>query len=193
MTIIVIIFKSAVFDKMPFRIVTPNVDVYITRFLATLLMHMNLIEDVKQGLNMILYLNTHPEEFSGTFIPLLCGILQFTGGLAAESTNLFMLATRSEVDMCITFFVAFHVLAEIDKIYAESLCSFMLLESVEEPLVYKRRPKDVKFKDRSLMIKASHILYVVLNFLYCTIYYYYAPFAINFVPYFFAGPTIEHH
>ncbi len=75
MTIIVIIFKSAVFDKMPFRIETPNVDVYITRFLATLLMHMNLIEDVKQGLNMILYLNTHPEEFSSTLIPFLCGFL----------------------------------------------------------------------------------------------------------------------
>lgn len=61
--------------KCPLRIETPNVNVYTTRFLATLLMHMNLIEDVIQGLYKILYLNTHPEEFSSTLIPFMCGLL----------------------------------------------------------------------------------------------------------------------
>lgn len=124
MTLIAIILKSIVFDADHFEIVTPNVDVYATRFIATLLMHMELIEDVKQGLNCILYLNTHPEEFDGFTIPFLCGFMQCTGGLAAEAMNLFMLATRSSVEMCITFFVAFHVLADVDKIYAEAICDF---------------------------------------------------------------------
>lgn len=115
-----------------------------------------------------------------------------TGGLAAEATNLFMLATRSTVDMCITFFVAFHVLAEIDKIYAEAICDFELLNAIEEPLVYKRRPRDVKFRDRSLGIKISHIAWVVMNFMYNSIYYYYIPFVVNFIPYFFAGPAADH-
>lgn len=75
MTLIVIITQSVVFNDPNFKIVTPNVDIYITRFLATLLMHMELIEDVKQGLSMIRYLNTHPEEFSNTTIPFLCGLL----------------------------------------------------------------------------------------------------------------------
>lgn len=48
MTLIAIILQSVVFnDPDHFIIVTPNVDVYATRFLATLLMHMELIEDVK--------------------------------------------------------------------------------------------------------------------------------------------------
>lgn len=47
MTLIVIILQSVVFSKPHFAIVTPNVDVYVTRFLANLLMHMELIGDVK--------------------------------------------------------------------------------------------------------------------------------------------------
>ena len=96
--------------------------------------------------------------------------------------------------MCITFFVAFHVIAEIDSIYAEAICDFTLLEAIEEPLLYKRKPKQVKFSDRSLKVKLMHISHWVMNFLYNSVYYYYyIPFAVNFIPYFFAGPPDAHH
>ncbi len=49
-----------------------------------------------------------------------------SGGFFAELTNLFMLATRTSVEYCITFFVAFHVLTAIDNIYAEGICDFEL-------------------------------------------------------------------
>jgi hypothetical protein len=185
MTLIIILIWSVVFADAGFSITTPNVDVYATRFLATLLMHMKLIEDVKQGINLILYVNTHPEEFSSTTIPFLCGLMQCTGGLGAEGLNLFMLATRVSVEMCITFFVAFHVLADIDVIYAEAICDFQSLEAVEHPLVYKRKPKDIKFRDRPLKLKIAHMMWVAMEFLYNSIYYYYVPFAVNFIPYFF--------
>lgn len=63
LTLIALIFKSVVLDVADFKIYTPSVDVYLCRFVATVLLHMELIEDVKQGLNMIHYLNTHPERF----------------------------------------------------------------------------------------------------------------------------------
>lgn len=128
---------------------TPNVEVFITRFLAGLLLHMELIEDVRQGLNMMKYLNTHPEEFSETTIPFILAFMQASGGFVAECTNLFMLATRQSVEYCITFFVAFHVLTAIDNIYAEALGDFSLREACEKPLVFKRKPKDIKFAERS--------------------------------------------
>jgi hypothetical protein len=62
-----------------------------------------------------------------------------TGGLLAELMNLFMSAARADVDMIITFFVAFHVLAVLDKIYLESMCEIDLIEVVEEPLEFKRK------------------------------------------------------
>jgi len=97
---------------------------------------MELIEDVKQGLNMIHYLNTHPEKFTRQGIPFIIAMMQCSGGFLAECTNLFMLSTRSSIEYCITFFVAFHVLTAIDNIYAEGVSSLDLLEAVEHPLVY---------------------------------------------------------
>ena len=47
MTLIALIIKAVVFDKGQFSITTPNVDVYICRFVASVLLHMELIEDVK--------------------------------------------------------------------------------------------------------------------------------------------------
>ena len=40
-----------------------------------ILLHMELIEDVKQGLNMIKYLNTHPEEFEDSTTPFFIGLM----------------------------------------------------------------------------------------------------------------------
>lgn len=53
MTLVIVIIKIVIFDPEHFGIQTPGAQVYITRFAATLLMHMELIMDVKQGLNMI--------------------------------------------------------------------------------------------------------------------------------------------
>ena len=56
------------------------------------------------------------------------------GGVFAELTNLFMLATRDDVSACITFFVAFHVLNAIDNISGEAIEEFILRSAVEEEL-----------------------------------------------------------
>jgi hypothetical protein len=48
MTIIALVLKTVVFDlPTKFMIKTPNVEVYFTRFVCSLLLHMELIEDVK--------------------------------------------------------------------------------------------------------------------------------------------------
>jgi hypothetical protein len=106
------------------------------RFICSLLLHMELIEDVRQGICMLDYLNTHPDLFQMKIIPLSICLMQMVGGTTAELTNLFMLATRDSVEYCITFFVAFHILTRIDNIYAEGLNNHALKQACEEPLVY---------------------------------------------------------
>jgi len=105
--------------------------------------------------------------------------------------NLFMLATRTRVDMCITFYVAFHVLADIDKIYAEAISDLTVLEALEHPLIYTKRPKDIKFRERSITNKVLHVIYCALVFFYNSIYYYYLPFIVNFIPYFWPAPYVS--
>lgn len=47
MTIIALIFKTVVFTDQGFSFATPNIEVYITRFITGTLLHMELIEEVK--------------------------------------------------------------------------------------------------------------------------------------------------
>jgi hypothetical protein len=135
---------------------------------------------------MMHFLNTHPDDFSNSFYPFAISLMQAFGGLFAEALNLFMVATRSDVKDCITFFIAFRVLSNIDDIYFESLTDFILRDAVEEPLRWKRSQKQIKFQERSCGHKIIRITCCGLSFFYNSVYYYYMPFVVNFIPYLFS-------
>ena len=160
LTLIAIILKIVVFQD-GFAIQTPNVDVFMTRFLACFLMHLKLLDEVHEGLVMLKYLGCHPEEFANRTMPFLCAFMKSSGALLAEGINMLMLATRKDVPMCITFFVAFHVLADIDKIYLESVSNLRLLEAIEHPIPWKTKMRDINFEEVSLSMKFVLLAYYV--------------------------------
>lgn len=96
-----------------------------------------------------------------------------------------MLASRDDVAAAITFFVAFHVLNAIDNIYAEAILDFTLREAVEHPIKIERDSDSIKMSERSFTHKFIRVVYVVLEFLFISYYYYFLPYTINFIPYFF--------
>jgi len=182
-----LIIKSVVIDRSKL-VSVPSIEVFICRFFLSLLLHFEHTEDVKQGTNMMLYLNTNPEEFSSTFFPFVIALLQAFGGLLAEAISLLMLSIRTTVGDCITSFIAFKVLSSIDNIYAESLTDFALEEAVEKPLIYKNDYKKIAFTDRSLSHKIIRIVWKSLDLFCHTVYYYFIPLSINFIPYIFPCP-----
>ena len=137
------------------------------------------------------YHNNHPHEFSSSLLPFLIGLMQCLGGIIAEATNIFMLATRETIEYCIMFFVAFHVLTSIDNIYAESLFDFTLREALEKPLIYTNKGKTVAFRKRSILHMGIYCVRKVLYFLYNSFYYYFTPFVVNFIPYSAPGTEVE--
>jgi len=62
-TLIAIIYLTVIHNDTNFKIYTPDIDVVAARLLAAYLLHMELVEDVRQGITMIKYLNLHPDEF----------------------------------------------------------------------------------------------------------------------------------
>lgn len=137
MMLILLIFKSVVFDVHEFKIYTPSAQVYLCRFICALVLHIELIEDVNQGLKMLHYLNTHPHKFDHIEMAFTIACMQTFGGFIAELTNLFMLATRYSIEYCVTFFVAFHVLTSIDNIYAEGVADYVLIHALHDPLDFE--------------------------------------------------------
>ena len=101
----------------------------------------------------------------------------------AEIVNIGMLATRTDVEICITFFVAFHILVNIDNLYAESLDYFPLKRCVSSPLRFETSPQKQSWSSRTPSMKVLRIYIIVVELLYNSIYYYFMPFLVMWIPY----------
>ena len=63
------------------------------RFICTILMHLQVESDIRQGLRMMKYSINHSDDFSGPFNAFLIGFLQMIGGLSAEIACIFYLSS----------------------------------------------------------------------------------------------------
>ena len=106
-----LIFKTVVFDTGDFKIFTPSLQVYLCRFVCTLCLHVQLIDEVRQGKEMLEYLILHPQKFDKYGLAAVVAIMQIFGGFWAEITNMFMMATQQSVEYCVSFYIAFNVLS----------------------------------------------------------------------------------
>jgi len=155
----------------------------MTQLLACMLLHIELCNEVKQAIFMLKYLNDYPEKFTKTFPPLLIAMMQLTSGIFSEIVNIVMLATRHDVIHCLEHFVAFEILTHIDDLYAEALPHFPLKKEIETSLYYDiKRP----FKERSFSQKIVRVFYKTVIVVYQSVYYYFTPFLILYLPYFWA-------
>lgn len=66
-------------------------ETFMAQFIAATLLHMELIREVQQGVNMIKYLAINPEKFSVPYAALIVAVMQLLGGLFAEVCNLLVL------------------------------------------------------------------------------------------------------
>lgn len=122
--------------------------------------------------------------FTNQIVPPLICFMQLIGALGSEFINFLMLTTRVTVSMTLTFFVAFHVLIEIDHIYSEALSKNSgLLHVVHEPLKVINHKKDISWRSRTRWHRFIRIIYKLLRYLYISVYYYFIPYIVTFIPF----------
>lgn len=66
-------------------------ETFMAQFIAATLLHMELIREVQQGINMIKYLASEPDKFTKPYVALLVALMQMFGGLFAEVVNILVL------------------------------------------------------------------------------------------------------
>jgi len=84
--------------------------------------------------------------------------MQLSSGFIAELINFLMLSSRTSVEWCITFFVAFRVLVNVDNIYYEAMPETHLKEEVNKPLIVYRKSKDLPWNKRNKKGKCIYLL-----------------------------------
>ena len=120
--VLMITFIGYIIMGDSFHITMPNsVQVMGARFVCSILMHLQVEGDVRQGLRMMKYVVNHPFDFSNPGSAFFVAVMQIFGGLFAEiACILYLSSIDTAIDIIIKF-VALASIAKVDDFYASAL------------------------------------------------------------------------
>ena len=119
-----------------------KVQVLGARFICTILMHLQVESDLRQGLKMMKYLSNQPFDFSNPGMAFVVACMQIFGGLAAEVTCIIYLSSLNKAIDTIIRFVALASIAKVDDFYALALPKINKIKKPTAPLVVTVHRRD---------------------------------------------------
>lgn len=202
---LMILFIGTIIAGDSFEIVLPsNVSVMGARFICTILMHLQVEGDMRQGLRMMKYVTNHPFDFANPGSAFFVALMQTMGGLAAEiACILFLGSIDTAIDVIIKF-VALASIAKVDDIYASALpADGNKIKKATKPLIIKihkrdweahaamhaNMPAEISHKTKDEMDhvgwsrKIGRFIFKFLRVLYGSWIFYFLPYSTLFLPY----------
>jgi len=93
------------------------------RFVCSILMHLQVEADLRQGIFMMKYVSNHAKDFNNPWIAFFIGFMQSMGGLAAEFLCIIYLTSITSTMDTVIKFMALASIAKVDDMYAGALAS----------------------------------------------------------------------
>ena len=135
---------------------------------------------------MMKYLLNHRNDFSNPLYAFLVAFLQALTGLAAEVFCIMFLCSLQDVISIIWRYVAYGFIARVDNVYAATLDPEHKMHGETDPLVVKRRRRDIAKADsdykRNLPNKIGRVIYKTMRVLYTSFIFYFLPYLALFIP-----------
>lgn len=112
-----------------FHICFPN-NVYSlgARFICTILMHLIVEFDIRQGISMLKYVSNHRADFINPKTAYMVGVMQCFGGLAAEFLCIIYLTSITNCMDTVTKFMALASISKVDDWYSGALAGDYILK-----------------------------------------------------------------
>jgi len=143
MMILFIAFMIWTYDT--FEIKFPaDLAVLAARFICTILMHLQVESDIRQGLRMMKYVLNHVDDFSGPVNAFFVGWLQMVGGLLAEiACIVYLCSINTPMDVIIRF-IALGSIAKVDDFYASALPDDNRIKGKSKPMYVKLHRRELR-------------------------------------------------
>ena len=202
---LMILFIGTIIAGDGFTIVLPsNVSVMGARFICTILMHLQVEGDMRQGLRMMKYVTNHPFDFANPGSAFFVALMQTMGGLAAEIACILFLGSIDKAIDVIIKFVALASIAKVDDIYASALpADGNKIKKTTKPLIVKIHKRDWEAhadmqkdslstmekttKDEMDNVgwsrKVGRFIFKFLRIVYGSWIFYFLPYSTLFLPY----------
>ena len=117
--------ENSNFDIKPAK----SLDMMIARFVASMMMHINVEKDVRAGLRMMKYAVNHHERFTNVYAAFMIAFLLTILALIVEINVMVILSSMQDILGIILKFVSLTCIASIPKSYFSSLVQHKLLIS----------------------------------------------------------------
>ena len=181
-----IVFMMGTYEN--FVIVFPkDLATMAARFICTILMHLQVESDIRQGLRMMKYSINHSDDFSGPFNAFLIGFLQMIGGLSAEIACIFYLSSINTPMDVIIRFIAMGSIAKVDDFYASALPDDNRIKGKSKPMtvkLHRRDHQEGKIKP-TMSYWLGRFIFKFFRILYASFIFYFMPYMILLLPYAF--------
>lgn len=142
--LLMVLFIGSIIFGSSFQILLPkDITVLGARFVCTILMHLQVEGDMRQGLRMMKYVTNQPFDFSNPSAAFFVALMQTLGGLAAEVACIMYLSNINTAIDVIIKFVALASIAKVDDFYASALpADGNKIKKGTKPLVIRIHKRD---------------------------------------------------
>lgn len=167
------------------------------RFVCTILMHLQVEGDLRQGLKMMKYVSNQPFDFSNPQAAFFVALMQILGGIAAEFACIIYLCSITQTIDVIIKFVALASIAKVDDFYASALpADGNKIKKPSTPMKVHVHKRDWQLNDEASETKQHKLMrevgwsrYVVrfifklIRIIYASYIFYFLPYTSLFLPY----------
>jgi len=148
----------------------------IARFIASVMMHINVEKDVRMGISMMKYVVNHFDNFTNPYPPFLIGMFATLISFVVEINVMIILSSMTDVLGVVNKYVSLAAIVNIPRFYYNSLVDHRITSCKDVKLeVTKFRNGDPR-KDAPFILHILRFIHKTIRLLFCTVSFYFMPF-----------------
>jgi len=158
-----------------------SLDMMVARFVASMMMHINVEKDVRMGIQMMKYVVNHTENFNNVVPAFMMGLNSTIISLIVEMNVMIILSSMPNILGVVMKYVSLAAIANIPRFYFNSLVEHRMcsVNQVTLKITNFRHKKPLENAPRS--VKCMRIIYKTWRLLFCSCSFYFMPFTAIFL------------
>jgi len=165
-------------------LVTPaaSLDMMAARFVASMMMHINVEKDVRNGIQMMKYSVNHYKQFNNVIPAFLIGLNCTIISLIVELNVMIILSSMQDILGVVLKYVSLAAIANIPRFYYSSLVEHRMCLVKDKKLeITEFRTETKPLEGAPMYIHIMRAVYKVWRVVFSSISFYFMPFCAIFL------------
>lgn len=184
------------FERMNWSsLITPSdsYDMMVARFMSSIMMHINVEQDVKNGIHMMKYVVNHHEDFHSPYMPFIFGFFSMVLSIFVEINVMIILTALPDVLGIIVRYIALSTIANVPRYYFASLVDSEVAKATSGKNISITKFRHMKpLENAPRSIKCMRVVYKFCRVLFCAVGFYFMPFLAIIFNFRFMVGSVKH-